>query len=263
MRYSRSVLLLVGLGRVGVGHAQLVIAPRPPWAPPPFPPSPPSPEAPPPPPPPPTAPPSLPPTPCIVEPDPPLCEAKYGGLFRGVSYTPGSRYPEIGSCVSAVFISVVGAHMLVFWNHESALLHVVATTIFINGWSSFAYHYSNDRTTGFIDKLSMLFAAWLVAGVCVDEFIEAWLRLPPQARTAFHPAGYSRRTQAIVRNALRGGFWCAGLSAMWVILSLEVQRRRKVRGGRWEVGGRSGSGRLLLRLGSRPVMARAGWVWSR
>ena len=77
-----------------------------------------------------------------------MCEAKYGGLFRGVTTEAGAQYPEIGSSISAVFIAVVGIHMLVFWSHDSALLHAIAATIFVNGWSSFGYHSSNDRTSG-------------------------------------------------------------------------------------------------------------------
>ena len=154
--------------------------------------------------------------------DEPMCEGRYGGLFRGVSAQAGLFYPEYGSAISAIFICWIGMHMLTFWTHDSALMHVVAATMFVNGWSSLGYHWSNGRVMGHIDKLSMLMAAWLVAGICFDEFTEVWLRgnLYPSKSV------FSLRYQKLLRNVLRGGFWCLALTTMWLILAFEVQQRR-------------------------------------
>ena len=53
------------------------------------------------------------------------------------------------------------------------------------------------------------------ASVCAQH--HEWLRV----------SRLSRRNRILVRNVLRGGFWCGGMSIMWIILSLEVQQRRQ------------------------------------
>ena len=150
----------------------------------------------------------------------PMCEGRYGGLFRGVHSTAGLYYPEYGSSFSALVICWVGLHMLLFWGHDSALLHAVAANIFVNGWASLGYHWTNGVTVGLIDKFSMLLTAWLVAGVCFDELTEVWF-----SRSAGTVA-QAVRHRRLLRNGLRGSFWCFSMSIMWIVLGLEAERRR-------------------------------------
>ena len=105
---------------------------------------------------------------CLSSEEDVLCEAKYGGLFRGLQ-PRGEYFPEIGSVFSALFIIWCGIHMLIFWTHESIFFRFLAALFVVNGWSSFGYHYGKDPICGFIDKLSMLFTVWVVAGfiLCV------------------------------------------------------------------------------------------------
>ena len=37
----------------------------------------------------------------------------------------------------------------------------------------------------------------------------------------------ARRQRTLLRNVLRGGFWCGAMSTMWTVLSIEVQHRQE------------------------------------
>ncbi len=101
-----------------------------------------------------------------------FCEAKWGGLFRMTQLNQPVYLPEIGSCISALFIIFIGIHMVFFWIHPSGLLRLISTTFIINGISSFIYHYTNRESWLNIDGLSMLFIAWTMFAYIIEEFFQ-------------------------------------------------------------------------------------------
>ena len=108
------------------------------------------------------------------------CEARYGSIFEGPSHismmeadrwrdAPGAPYIEWGACTSAGFISLCGCHMLLFWRHESPLLHVISAMYVINGFGAFMAHRTLTHKWHDFDGHSMALAAWLTAGFLCQE----------------------------------------------------------------------------------------------
>ena len=78
-------------------------------------------------------------------------------------------------------------------------------------WSSFGYHLSNGIICGYIDKFSMLLAAWLVSGLMIDELIEFFLLKKNTENKHLH-------------NIIRGITWSLFLSIFWIIIVLEFKK---------------------------------------
>ena len=123
------------------------------------------------------------------------CEAKYGSVFRMIAdrtdvvrvgpafdpnlgaVNPDPLFPEWGSVISAGFIMWCGLHMLLFWQHESTLLHVVESLVVVNGFSAAIAHWSGYASWHRIDSNSMMLTSWLAFGFLTEEMLEAWVRV--------------------------------------------------------------------------------------
>jgi len=135
-----------------------------------------------------------------------FCEAKWGGLFRG-QQEKGIYLPEIGSCISAVGIIVMGSHMLIFWIHPSGFLRLISTTFVINGISSFMYHYTNLRSWAHADGMSMLFIAWMISAYIFEEAIQ----IVDYDRLYIRKSLFSRFIIAC--------FWCLSCGYTWWMIA--------------------------------------------
>ena len=100
------------------------------------------------------------------------CEARYGSVFRGRVSTldadhwrehPEAPFFEYGAVSSAFFICLCGVHQLLYWRHDSTLLHCIASLFIVNGiGAAFAHSFSHMRWHR-IDGVSMSLTAWLAA----------------------------------------------------------------------------------------------------
>lgn len=106
------------------------------------------------------------------------CEARYGSPFSGrVSLIdaanwrdqPGAPFTEWGAVVSSIFISLCGCHQLLYWRHDSTLLHVIAALFVVNGFSALLAHYFSYSRWHRIDGMSMALTAWLACGFLLEE----------------------------------------------------------------------------------------------
>ena len=176
------------------------------------------------------------------------CEEKYGGLFRGVG-PAGSYFPAWGSSISSFVMIWCGCHMIMFWVHDSALMKVVGAMFFVNGWSAFGAHTFNNALCGAVDKLSMLFTVWLVAGFCFEELIEAssaydsstkyfascsfmkWydgLLMPlagvreVSGKESSKAAVKATAERSFNRSFFTGGLWCGCCSLLWWAVGKEI-----------------------------------------
>jgi hypothetical protein len=109
------------------------------------------------------------------------CESKYGSVFSGhISLQdsatwrdePGAPFIEWGAVTSAAFISMCGCHMLMFWRHDSTMLHLIASLFVVNGVGAAMAHYTNLTSWHRIDGMSMALSAWISAGFLSEEFVE-------------------------------------------------------------------------------------------
>lgn len=135
-----------------------------------------------------------------------FCEAKWGGIFRG-KQEEGVYLPEIGSCLSSLFIIWMGCHMLIFWVHPSGLLRHISSTFVVNGVSSFIYHYTNYKSWLHIDGMSMLFVAWLVFAYIIEELIQ---NFDYKSNVKF----YSTSTRMVV-----GMYWFIACGVGWWMIA--------------------------------------------
>ena len=109
------------------------------------------------------------------------CEARYGSVFIGhVSYAesnawqdePGAPFKEWGAICSAGIILICGCHMLLFWRHDSTLLHLIASLFVVNGIGAAFAHYWSVTSWHRIDGMSMALTAWIAAGFLFEECSE-------------------------------------------------------------------------------------------
>lgn len=100
------------------------------------------------------------------------CEARYGSVFRGrISQleaahwrdNPEAPFVEYGAVVSAFFICLCGVHQLLFWRHDSTLLHCIASLFVVNGIGAACAHSSSTMRWHRVDGVSMSLTAWLAA----------------------------------------------------------------------------------------------------
>jgi hypothetical protein len=129
-----------------------------------------------------------------------FCEVRWGGLFRGHADVRGAYFPEIGSIISAPWISFFGLHMLLFWRHDSNLLHMICGIFMVNGIGSFLFHYSGLSRWGDLDNNSMLMCTWAVSGFVLSEVTEAM------------------QAKKILLHGTRRGL----MAAMWMVTMLMV-----------------------------------------
>mmetsp|Transcript_58113 Transcript_58113/g.129552 ORF Transcript_58113/g.129552 Transcript_58113/m.129552 type:complete len:419 (-) Transcript_58113:261-1517(-) len=142
-----------------------------------------------------------------------------------------------------------GCHMIMFWVHDSALMKVVGAMFFVNGWSAFGAHTFNNALCGAVDKLSMLFTVWLVAGFCFEELIEAssaydsstkyfascsfmkWydgLLMPlagvreVSGKESSKAAVKATAERSFNRSFFTGGLWCGCCSLLWWAVGKEI-----------------------------------------
>lgn len=87
-----------------------------------------------------------------------MCEARYGGLFRGIQPL-GDYRPEYGSTVTSLFMLYVGVHILLFWRTDVQMLMLVGSTFFVNGWSAFVSHGTGNELASIVDRWSFVFTA--------------------------------------------------------------------------------------------------------
>ena len=140
-----------------------------------------------------------------------FCEAKWGGLFRGIQEERGVYLPEITNCISAIFIIFMGSHMLIFWVHPSGLLRLISATFVINGVSSFMYHYTNLTSWSHIDGMSMLFIAWTMLAYIFEEFIQT---VEYNNNNNNNNLTENRFTRIIVAI-----FWCVACGISWWMIA--------------------------------------------
>lgn len=133
-----------------------------------------------------------------------FCEARWGGIFRGKYVEEGIYLPEIGNCISSIFIIFMGIHMLIFWIHPSGLLRLISATFVINGISSFLYHYTNRSSWLHIDGTTMLFIAWMILAYVFEEFIQI---------TEYNQSYYLLNN--ILIRIVVGLFWCLACGVGW------------------------------------------------
>lgn len=109
------------------------------------------------------------------------CEAKYGSVFIGhVSMAesdhwreePGAPFIEVGAVASAGFILWCGCHMLLFWRHDSTLLHLIASLFVVNGIGAGFAHAWSQSSWHRIDGMSMALTAWIACGFLFEEVSE-------------------------------------------------------------------------------------------
>jgi hypothetical protein len=99
-----------------------------------------------------------------------FCEGRYGGAFHGGGLQPlGAWFPEYLNSLTSCFIVFVGLHMLLFNQHDSQLLKVVAAHFALNGMASFLYHWTGYDSALTIDGYTMMNAAWLSCGFVLEE----------------------------------------------------------------------------------------------
>ena len=114
------------------------------------------------------------------------CEAKYGSVFRMAAggaapsmvdsahwaEVPEAPFVEWGAIISAPFISWCGCHMLMWWRHDSTLLHLLSSLFVVNGISAALAHYWSETAWHRIDGMSMALTAWLACGFLFEEICE-------------------------------------------------------------------------------------------
>ena len=110
------------------------------------------------------------------------CEAKYGSILRGKAPSmmdsdhwmeaDGAPFFEWGAVVSASAIIWCGCHMLLFWRHDSTMLHLIASLFIVNGLSAAVAHGTNIYSWHRIDGMSMALTAWLATGFLFEEIAE-------------------------------------------------------------------------------------------
>lgn len=100
------------------------------------------------------------------------CEARYGSVFRGRVSTldaahwrehPDAPFFEYGAVSSAFFICLCGMHQLLYWRHDSTLLHCIASLFIVNGIGAALAHSFSHMRWHRIDGVSMSLTAWLAA----------------------------------------------------------------------------------------------------
>ena len=106
------------------------------------------------------------------------CESKYGGIFYlGITEQRLSHLPERSSVASALFIVACGLHMLLFWRHESGLLHFISALFAVNGIGAFFAHWYATTMWHNFDSKTMLLAVWLAYCLIFSECMENLFRV--------------------------------------------------------------------------------------
>ena len=106
------------------------------------------------------------------------CESKYGGIFYlGITEQIESHLPERSSVASAPFIVACGLHMLLFWRHESGLLHFISALFAVNGIGAFFAHWYATTMWHNFDSKTMLLAVWLAYCLIFSECMENLFRV--------------------------------------------------------------------------------------
>ena len=150
------------------------------------------------------------------------CEAKCGSVFGMIAdrtdlvrvgpafdpnlgaVNPDPLFPEWESVISAGFIMWCGLHMLLFWQHESTLLHVVESLVVVNGFSAAIAHWSGYASWHRIDSNSMMLTSWLAFGFLTEEMLEAWVLMT-----------WLNKTRQACRLLMRCLLWVMVLLIYW------------------------------------------------
>ena len=113
-----------------------------------------------------------------------------------------SPYPEPFNSATSLVILLSGAHMMLFWTHNSPSLYLLSSLLLTNGVSSFLAHYlGHDAWNGgfsFIDGGSMLFAAYVLLNFLLEDlsYDSSKMMTPPKStkRKVFPPSKTGRTT---------------------------------------------------------------------
>ena len=111
--------------------------------------------------------------------------------------------------MSALFIVLVGSHMLLEWKHQVAYLRLMAAMIVLNGVSSFAYHATADPIAGQMDGQSMILMMWLLFPFIATEFLQNIVRaqhIVPGRAPALPALSTKARASQLVCSCARVAF---------------------------------------------------------
>lgn len=110
--------------------------------------------------------------------------------------------PEYLNSCTSLFIVFVGLHMLLFNQHDSQLLKVVAAQFALNGGASFLYHWTGYDSALAIDGFTMMNAVWLTTGFVLEELTSYMVDGP------FQPIWDGRhQPRRVLRRWLRMLYW--------------------------------------------------------
>ena len=155
------------------------------------------------------------------------CEARYGGLFRGLQ--PAGQYlPEIGSTASSLFIIFVGLHMLLAWRMDAQMVTFIAACFVVNGWAALLSHASGMAEAAIIDRWSLLATSWAACAFMLDEIAEAIFVRPgvlsdAHGRAVEADTCCSPRVEwPAGRTLVRAAGWIICLSVTWLLIAQDA-----------------------------------------